>query len=166
METTKIRLIQIDWDGPYKISELHSIKNEEIDYGIYQIYGNHPVYGNDVLLYIGKAAYQTLGKRISQENWLDTNDSNNTKIYVGRFHGFRNPTEIEWELEIDLAERLLIYVHKPAYNARSISSLKDSEFQDIHILNWGNYRSLFPEVSGIRWTSKLDSLVYDIYKWV
>lgn len=166
MDITTNRLIQIQWDGPYMINDLPKLKNEETDYGIYQIYGNHPVYGHDVLLYIGKADYQTLGKRISQENWLDTNDSNNTKIYVGRFHGSNTPTEIEWSIEIDLAERLLIYVHKPAYNARSISTLRDIEFQNIHILNWGDYRSLLPEISGLRWTSKLDNLEYDIYKWM
>lgn len=49
----KTSLIQILWDGPYSITDLVKLKNEEIDYGIYQIYGNHPVYGNDVLLYIG-----------------------------------------------------------------------------------------------------------------
>ncbi|MES5869165.1 hypothetical protein [Bacillus cereus group sp. RP32] len=53
METTKTSLIQILLDGPYSITDLVKLKNEEIDYGIYQIYGNHPVYGNDVLLYIG-----------------------------------------------------------------------------------------------------------------
>ncbi|MCU4992382.1 hypothetical protein OCF10_26240 [Bacillus cereus] len=124
------------------------------------------MYGNDVLLYIGKADFQTIGQRISQENWPDTSDSNNTKIYVGRFYGSKNPTETEWSVEIDLAERLLIYVHKPAYNSESISSLKDLKFQDIHILNWGNYRSLLPEISGLRWTSKLDDLVFEMYKWV
>ncbi|MGH0437569.1 hypothetical protein ACQVOM_25725 [Bacillus basilensis] len=166
METTKTSLIQILWDGPYSITDLVKLKNEETDYGIYQVYGNHPIYGNDVLLYIGKADCQTLGKRISQENWPDTNDSNNTKIYVGRFYGSKNPTQTEWSVEIDLAERLLIYVHKPAYNSKSISSLKDLKFQDIHILNWGNYRSLLPEISGLRWTSKLDNLVFEMYKWV
>ncbi|MGN4718480.1 hypothetical protein ACTFQ7_22070 [Bacillus cereus group sp. MYBK226-2] len=166
METTKTSLFQILWDGPYNITDLIKLKNEEIDYGIYQIYGNHPVYGNDVLLYIGKADLQTIGQRISQENWPDTNDSNNTKIYVGRFHGSKNPTETEWSVEIDLAERLLIYVHKPAYNSKGISSLTELEFQDIHILNWGNYRSLLPEISGLRWTSKLDNLVFEMYKWV
>lgn len=53
METTKTSLIQILWDGPYSITDLVKLKNEEIDYGIYQIYGNRPVYDNDVLLYIG-----------------------------------------------------------------------------------------------------------------
>jgi hypothetical protein len=125
MDNLKINLIQIHWEGPYKLNDLSTLTNDEYDYGIYQIYGKHPVYGKDVLLYIGKASNQTLGKRISQENWLDTNDSNNNKIYVGRLHGSYSPTKKQWTKEFDLAERFLIYVHKPAYNARSISSLPE-----------------------------------------
>lgn len=159
-----MKLIQIDWEGPFSLSDLANLSNEQIDYGIYQIYGKHPVYGSGVLLYIGKAALQTFGKRIAQENWFDTNDSNTLSIYTGRLAGEITPPEKEWENEIDLAERLLIYVHKPAYNARSISSFPDSDLQNVHILNWGHYRDLLSEVSGLRWTSKLDSLVYDIYK--
>ncbi|PDY89324.1 hypothetical protein CON09_19950 [Bacillus anthracis] len=53
METTKTSLIQILWDGPYSITDLVKLKKEKIDYEIYQIYRNHPVYGNDLLLYIG-----------------------------------------------------------------------------------------------------------------
>lgn len=148
------------------MTKLNTLMDVEIDYGIYQIYGKHPVYGNDVLLYIGKADRQTLGIRISQENWLNTNDSNNNKIYVGRLHGPHNKGEEIWSTEIDLAERLLIYAHKPAYNARSISSLPESDLQNIHILNWGYYRNLLPELSGLRWTSKLNHLNYETYKWV
>lgn len=166
METTKTHIIQIDWDGPYKITELPQLTDSISDYGVYQIYGYHPVYGNDVLLYIGKADHQTFGKRIPQENWWDTNDSNNTKIYVGRLLGPQTPNQLDWSLEIDLAEQLLIYVHKPAYNARSVSSLRNLKIQDIHILNWSNYRSLLPEVSGLRWTKKLDNQEHDVYKWV
>jgi hypothetical protein len=32
--------------------------NSEKDYGIYQFYGDHPVYGENTLLYIGKARDQ------------------------------------------------------------------------------------------------------------
>ncbi|MFT9870028.1 hypothetical protein ACMZ5A_25890 [Bacillus mobilis] len=32
METTKTSLIQILWDGPYSITDLVKLKNEEIDY--------------------------------------------------------------------------------------------------------------------------------------
>ena len=166
MLVSKTYLIQIHWEGSYKLTELSTLMNATTDYGIYQIYGKHPVYGSDVLLYIGKADYQTLGKRISQENWLDTNDSNNTKIYVGRLHGPHNPINDIWSKEIDLAERLLIYAHKPAYNARSISSLLDAELHNIHILNWGHHHDLLPELSGLRWTSTLDYLEYKTYEWV
>jgi hypothetical protein len=75
------------------------------------------------LLYIGKADFQTIGKRVSQENWWDTNDSNHLKIYAGRLAGERTPSEEQWSYEIDLAEKLLIYVHKPAYNSKSLSSI-------------------------------------------
>ncbi|MGE7716939.1 hypothetical protein [Priestia megaterium] len=166
METTKTHIIQIDWDGPYKITELPQLTDSISDYGIYQIYGYQPVYGNDVLLYIGKADQQTFGKRIPQENWWGTNDSNNIKIYVGRLLGPQTPNQLEWSLEIDLAEQLLIYVHKPAYNARSVSSLRNLKIQDVHTLNWSNYRSLLPEVSGLRWTKKLDNQEHDVYKWM
>lgn len=118
------------------------------------------------MLYIGKADCQTFGRRISQEGWLYTNDANNIKIYVGRFHGRINPSPELWSLEIDLAERFLIYAHSPANNSKSISTLPDSEFQDIHILNWGHRRSLLPELSGLLWTSKLDEVEYELYKWV
>ncbi|MFC2947683.1 hypothetical protein [Virgibacillus sediminis] len=165
MEVTKTYLIQIEWEGPFKLIDLPTLMHDGTDYGIYQIYGKHPIYGSDVLLYIGKADYQTLGKRISQENWLDTNDSNNTKIYVGRLHGPATPSYDIWSNEIDLAERLLIYVHKPAYNSKSISSLPDNELQNIHILNWGHHRDLLPEVSGLRWTSKVYHLEYETYRW-
>lgn len=164
MTVTASTLIQIHWEGSYKLKELPMLMNDETDYGIYQIYGTHPVYGNDVLLYIGKADYQTLGKRISQENWLYTNDSNNHKIYVGRLHGSKPLNDEIWSTYLDLAERLLIYTHKPAYNARSISSFPDKELQGIHVLNWGHYRSLLPEVSGLRWTSKLDDVEYEVFK--
>ncbi|GKU82592.1 hypothetical protein [Niallia sp. NCCP-28] len=165
MELSQTLLINLEWEGPFGLKELPNLTNEESDYGIYQIYGKHPVYGNDVLIYIGKADRQTLGKRISQEDWINTNDSNNIKVYVGRLHGSKTPSLETWSKEIDLAERLLIYVHKPAYNSKSISSLAELEIQNIHILNWGDYRSLLPELSGLRWTSKLDKIEYELYKW-
>lgn len=48
-----------------------------------------------------------------------------------------------WSTYIDLAEQLLIYTHKPAYNARSIATFPDKELQGIHVLNWGHYGHCF-----------------------
>ncbi|MGE8207472.1 hypothetical protein ACQKP0_23585 [Heyndrickxia sp. NPDC080065] len=165
MQNRTLKLIQIDWQGPFTLNELNLLKDDSQDYGIYQIYGKHTVYGKDVLLYIGKADQQTIGKRVSQENWWNTNDSKQLKIYAGRLAGKSTPKEEFWSKEIDLAERLLISVHKPAYNSKSLSLLRDVELQDIHILNWGDHRDLLPEISGLRWTSKLDNMEYDIYRY-
>ncbi|MCM3571191.1 hypothetical protein [Neobacillus mesonae] len=165
MQERILRLIQIDWEGPYSLETLTDLQDISQDYGIYQIYGKHTVYGKDVLLYIGKADQQTIGKRVSQENWWNTNDSKQLKIYAGRLAGVSTPHEELWSKEIDLAERLLISVHKPAYNSKSLSLIRDAELQDIHILNWGDHRDLLPEISGLRWTSKLDTMEYEIYRY-
>ncbi|WP_248283808.1 hypothetical protein [Ureibacillus chungkukjangi] len=163
--TFQSRLIQIDWEGPYSLETLTDLQDIFQDYGIYQVYGKHPVYGKDVLLYIGKADKQTLGKRVLQENWWDTNDSKHLKIYAGRLAGEQTPADEIWSKEIDLVERFLISVHKPAYNSKSLWLIRDVEFQDLHILNWGDYRDLLPEISGLRWTSRLDTSEYNIYSY-
>ena len=38
------KIVHIEWNGPFSIEEAKS-KNGKDDKGIYQIYGNHPVYG-------------------------------------------------------------------------------------------------------------------------
>lgn len=53
MEIIKEHLIHIYWEGSYKDADFISLKNEETDYGIYQIYGNHVAHEENVLLYIG-----------------------------------------------------------------------------------------------------------------
>jgi hypothetical protein len=129
MFKTTVNLIQVLWEGPYHFNDLNKLTNLETDYGLYQIYGYHPVYGKSVLLYIGKADQQTFGKRISQETWKDVNDSNNDQIYVGRLYGSTKPSSEQWSKEISLVERLLIYEHKPGFNSSSISSMPDSDLR-------------------------------------
>lgn len=165
-------IIHIDWDGPYHIEEINELNDEKKDYDIYQIYGTHPVYGSNVLLYIGKADQQTFGARIKQESWNDqyyTSDHKRIEIYVGRLAGEKTPTADEWSKQIDLAERLLILAHSPSYNSQGInspcSSIDDSDLKNIHLLNWGAYKNLLPEVSGARWTSKLEKVSYRIYEY-
>ena len=59
------KIVVIEWekiDQWKKVSE----KNGDEDYGIYQVTGYHPVFGDDSLLYIGKAQDQTFGERFEQ----------------------------------------------------------------------------------------------------
>ena len=53
-------IIHVQWDGPFTLDQLSEMNNE-YDYGVYQVYGSHPIYGSDVLLYIGKAGKLTFG---------------------------------------------------------------------------------------------------------
>jgi hypothetical protein len=151
--------IHVQWLGPLTYAEALQLK-DATDYGIYQIYGSHPVYGSDVLLYIGKAAQQTFGKRLSQELWNYHNqDSSRVAVYVGRLSGYEGtPADDDWTAEISMVESLLIYSHWPAGNSSGLNVKFGENLHDIHILNWGKYRDLLPEVSGARYSNRYSSV--------
>lgn len=143
--------------------DLKTYSNESRDYGLYTVYGSHPLYGADVLLYIGKANHQTFAKRIVQHDFVYFHeDSNALKFYLGRFC----KTELEmnddiWTDLIDDCESLLIHAHRPALNSSNIVTIPNEKIRDLHIFNWGAHRSLFPEVSGARWSDRFDDLDTD-----
>ena len=142
--------IHIDWIGGHTLEEVKKLTAGD-DYGLYQIYGTHPIYGSDVLLYIGKAEQQTLGVRIQQhEKWAYTSDANNIRVYTGHLGANTEVSDEEWTKLIDIAERLLIYTHKPAYNSSNINTMLKVPIE-AHVFNWGNFRSLMPEVSAFRY---------------
>ena len=151
--------IHIDWTGPHTYDHAAQLRNSENDYGIYQIYGTHPLYGADVLLYIGKADQQTFGVRLSQEAWRATNsDSSGLSVYVGRLGGYGvTPSNEEWSRQIAFAERMLIVAHWPAGNSSGLNVSLGKEYHDTHVLNWGCYRNLLPEVSGARYSNRFTS---------
>jgi len=77
--------IRIKWEGPYSFKEViedRMFNSEAMDFGVYQLYGCHPVYGSNVLLYIGKAQDQTFSKRISQHG-LEYNEDYKNRGVVG-----------------------------------------------------------------------------------
>lgn len=151
--------IHIDWTGPYTYDKAVQLKNTLYDFGVYQIYGTHPVYGADVLLYIGKADQQTFGVRLAQEAWRSTNaDSSDLSVYVGRLGGYgRTPSNEEWSRRITIAERMLIVAHWPAGNASGLKVFLGEDYHETHVLNWGNHRNLLPEVSGSRYSDRFHS---------
>jgi hypothetical protein len=156
MKLRNINAIHIKWYGPMTLKEVEQNKYRS-DYGVYQIYGVHPVYGRNVLLYIGKSDEQLFSKRFKQHRNLWLNDSledGNYTIYVGRLMGEFTPNNEEWSRNIDIAERLLIYSHSPAYNSDHINSVGEDRVKNFIIFNWGKRGSLLPEVSGMRMTDK------------
>lgn len=152
--------INIFWKGPDTYEKVLAMK-ETTDYGIYQIYGVHPVYGHDTLLYIGRARDYPFGTRFAQADrkWMESSLGDNTgsiRIHTGRIHVGKDdghPGSTRWDTWIDSAEKLLINTHSPAWNARDVGGLKEEEtdsYKGCHVLNWGQYARLLPEVSGAR----------------
>ena len=148
--------IHIEWDGPHRLDGVASLVGPTY-FGVYQIYGGHPVYGNSALLYIGLAAMQHFGHRIPQEQqWLYNRDAGRVEVYVGRLSGSETPDDLTWDKHIRLAERLLIYAHSPPMNTQKSLAKLEPDLRFVRVLNWAKYRDLLPEVSGGRWTSRED----------
>ena len=49
-----MRHITIRWDAPRSIKQVRLMRGRD-DYGLFQIYGSHPEFGANALLYIGRA---------------------------------------------------------------------------------------------------------------
>jgi hypothetical protein len=107
------------------------------------VYGGHPVYGHSALLYIGMAVAQEFGKRIPQEkHWLDNLDADRVEVYVERLAGNQTPNDEAWDLQIRLAERLLIHAHSPPMNTQKSLGRLAADLRHVHVLNWGYHRDL------------------------
>lgn len=140
--------ININWDGPFTIDECKKF-NSCCDYGLYQYYGEHLVYGQDSLLYLGKAEKQTFGARLSKHNWEDWCSSSHS-IYVGRVFSDQKMAVTDIEKAIDIAERILLLSHNPSFNSSNLNKIGDYD-GDVRVLNWGLRRQLLPEVTISRW---------------
>ena len=83
MVKPNLTVIEILWEGPLKIEDAKKKTDKDTDYGLYQVYGTHNIYGANTLLYIGKASEQELGNRILQhDSWTSIEQSELT-IYFG-----------------------------------------------------------------------------------
>ncbi len=163
INSSNMKKIHIQWDGPYSLEQIKSM-NSGKDYGLYQAYGVHTVYGSNVLLYIGQATYQTFGVRILQHTkWGYVQDENELKIYVGRFAGNEEISDKEWSEQISVAEKLLIFTHSPALNSSNINTVSNDIPLETHVYNWGNRRNLLPEVSAFRYLYD-DNLHFPTYR--
>jgi hypothetical protein len=143
--------ININWEGPFTLEEVRNL-NTNSDFGLYQYYGEHPVYGQHVLLYIGKAEHQNFSERMAQHNWQHWIPSD-VNIYVGKICTKETISNADWEHQITLAEKIMIFSHSPAFNTANLNQINHRE-DDVRVLNWGQRKSLLPEVSISRWERK------------
>ncbi len=151
------QIYEVYWNGPYKpgnIDKKIGDKNKE-KYVLYKIYGSHPIYGNNVLLYIGMTE-QGIFKRLNQHDyWMDEERYGKSKIYIASIGEFKDwdssyKSEVFDKPERELTEKieaLLIYAHQPAQNIKNKNSAKGSK--NIRIFNTGEFGALMPEISAL-----------------
>ena len=155
-------IFELYWEGPFDANKffndtgIEELKEPESK-ALYQIYGDHPVYGPNSLLYIGESEEQgDIITRIKQHHWLK-NQAGECSIYVASCYErlsidspvakdhkyFKGSTS---ELTIKNIESLLIYAHQPSKNSQCIKSLAipPSHFR---IFNYWKRKSLDRELS-------------------
>jgi len=114
------KIYEVYWQGPYKPKKLAKLNKEErAKLCLYSVYGSHPVYGNNVLLYIGMTT-RTVNQRLDEhEYWMDQERFGESKVYlasIGEFVGWKESYEAEIfdrpPADIfEKVEKLLIFAH-------------------------------------------------------
>ena len=144
-----MRSVRIEWEGPFCIGEvlgLNDQSDDSDDYGLYQIYGHHIIFGADSLLYIGKAESLTFSQRFNQHRseWLWEEEG--VSIRIGRIasedYAYDPPDWSDWREILRDAEALTIYWHSPPYNSQNIS---DYNGQPLKVVNKGERGDLVAE---------------------
>ncbi|MDD1980447.1 hypothetical protein [Pseudomonas asiatica] len=118
--------------------------------GFYCIYGRHPVYGPDVLLYIGetketesgRSFRDRLGEHLKGRFWYHANLS----VALG------SPDSNQKLLpqEVRLVESILVAAHKPALNRVHIDCAMEGS-EHFLVRNWDFPDALQHECSGYYW---------------
>ncbi|MGL0930726.1 hypothetical protein ACSTDZ_17005 [Vibrio vulnificus] len=156
LNNNAVPIIDVYWEGPYPSNGLKKLKDIK-GHCLYQIYGSHPVYGRDSLLYIGMSERDEIFKRLDEHTWIQ-NQADLCQIYIascGNFTGWKawnkdkreRYDSLEFEhITLSAIESLLIYAHQPSYNSAGLKSKSFAE-KPFRLFNSGRRAMLLPEVS-------------------
>lgn len=113
---------------------------------LYQIYGDSPIYGKNVLLYIGITKNSNI--RLSQHLEHHFGRVLNLSIRIGDPENFNDSN-------LEILESILINLHKPSFNKEYLHDIaKEAKNELILILNKGNRGALQLECSNIWWLNE------------
>lgn len=129
-------IVTLNWENiGYSIN---LIPNES---GVYQIYGDSPLYGQNTLLYIGSA--ENLHERIANQHmrWRDISFITKQPNITFRI------AKIDQSI-IRIVEEILIVMHKPSFNSSSVINISPKSREHyIYIQNHGERGMLNLEVT-------------------
>lgn len=151
----KEHLVDVRWEGPFGWDEYSGHVRD--DHVLYALYGSHPQYGRDVLLYIGQSR-SDLARRLTQHSAWVRDESDPVRVRLASISTFGSwetwtsdsPYPKAEQALVDGVEALLIAAHQPAYNSQNKAQLGRSA--GIRIFNTGRSGSLLPEVSYRYWS--------------
>ncbi len=127
LQSSKITVIHILWEGPFSIRTALDRRLEN-DYGLYQIYGTHPIFGQDALLYIGQANGRTFFGRLPwYEGHWEQREPDHYEVYLGRLGGWQPIDDSRWGTLIDNAEAIAVFNASPPYNRSRIGAMHVTE---------------------------------------
>lgn len=143
-------LWDVRWSGPFSVEKAQD-EGQKSHYVLYQLMGQHHLYGANVLLYIGRTA-RGIGKRVLEhEGWI-SEEYDEMQVRVGSVSPFvswsQDPATRQFVSDVSIVgavESLLIYAHQPAYNKSSKKSAAAA--RGYRVFNTGKIGSLHPEVS-------------------
>jgi len=151
MKTENEEIYNVHWEGPFEWSEQKTgiLKQNHV---LYSFFGTHPIYGPNVLLYIGRTQGGVI-KCLGHHNWPIKDDCDEIKIRVASVGKFRN-----WETWkgrdpypkatlklVKKIEALLAYSNRPAQSSYNSQQLQAAE--GLRLFNTGKFGQLLPEVS-------------------
>lgn len=145
------------WDGPFVYEKERingTVKKEHV---LYQLYGRHPLYGSDHLLYIGRTN-RGADRLREHDNWIQYEQDNYhiRLASVGVFSSWRHWESDGWEpyaldqgINLESIESLLIHANQPCYNTSSKNTITvNGHFT---IFNTGHFGEILPESSTRRY---------------
>jgi hypothetical protein len=178
-----IEIYKLNWSGPFDYKDIKDRKHiekefellepldqakkaKEIDWGIYQIYGTHPIFGDNTLLYIGMTSDLGFAQRIDvhQREWI-LYEADDCKIYLGRFFSETEHDIIsndEWFIRICETEKLLIHFCTPPYNSQNIKDIKIN--RNFVLLSYGKHKRV-PFVLTSEWMKSFPNSVISYYSY-
>ena len=144
-------LIEINWFEKKILINNDNLKEIPQKDCLYQVYGDSPIYGRDVLLYIGRT--NDPSRRITDHINTDFSRINNRLFYFGQIEEKCVNPDYPMDKLLKIAESLLITMLKPSYNSSNIKDTGEplkGESKYL-LLNLKNRGALPLEISNIWW---------------
>lgn len=91
------KIYEVYWSGPYSLKKAKKLKSKKANrFVLYKVYQTHPLYGTNVLVYIGKTEREANVRIKEHSDWLDYDKFGKPKIYfasIGEFNTWDDTSE-------------------------------------------------------------------------